>query len=311
MIDWDVDELYRNVNAQHNHILAMGAMGAALGVNVGANNLNAGDNFDAMMGGLLGGAPNGAGPLPFMPKMGAASPPFPVMLTAPAWAANNQAGPAQRGPASTAGIQRANVPKMHGADDSGTRKGKRKAPALAKRPSKYDEWPDEYDEVHAPLLSGEAEDVLHDETNTLPSTVGYEIPFGDPSAEDEALFEQSKQYLFGDYLYPCVDVSYETARRTMWDAEEAILRDERSAWDSDFKGRRRASRAQQGGGYGAVATSSRIGAQPGQASGSGSSRGSPQVKERVIDMEAERMQSGDPNDVKLKWNKVARLTPPG
>ncbi|KAL1712312.1 hypothetical protein EV715DRAFT_278064 [Schizophyllum commune] len=148
MIEWDVDELYRNVKAQHNHILAMGAMGAALGVNVGANNLNAGDNFDAMMGGLLGGAPNGAGPLPFMPQMGAAPPPFPLMLTAPTWAANNQAGPAQRGPASTAGIQRANVPKMHGAGGSGTRKGKRKAPALAKRASKYDEWPDEYDQVH-------------------------------------------------------------------------------------------------------------------------------------------------------------------
>ena len=58
--EWDVDELYRNVKAQQNHILAMGAMGAALGVNVGANNLNAGDNCDAMMGGLLGGL-NGLG----------------------------------------------------------------------------------------------------------------------------------------------------------------------------------------------------------------------------------------------------------
>ncbi|KAL1674934.1 hypothetical protein EV122DRAFT_293096 [Schizophyllum commune] len=145
MIEWDVDELYRNVNAQHNHILAMGAMGAALGVNVGADNLNAGDNFDAMMGGLLGGAANGAGPLHFMPQMGAAPPPFPAMLTAPAWATNNQAGPAQRGPAHAVVIQRAIVPKMHGAGGSGTRKGKRKAPALAKRPSKYDEWPDEYE----------------------------------------------------------------------------------------------------------------------------------------------------------------------
>ncbi|KZV62240.1 DUF300-domain-containing protein [Peniophora sp. CONT] len=170
---------------------------------------------------------------------------------------------------------------------------------------------DEYDSVHAPLLSGEAQDVLHDETDTLPSTVGYEIPFGDPSEDDEELFEQSKQYLFGDYLYPCIDVSSETARKTMWDAEEAILRDERSAWDSDFKGRRRTSRAQQPGGYGAVATSSRAAPQA-SGSGSGSSgRGSPQVKERVIDMEAERMQSGDPNDVKLRWNKVAKLTPPG
>ncbi|KAL1698759.1 hypothetical protein EV121DRAFT_284575 [Schizophyllum commune] len=145
MIEWDVDELYRNVKAQHNHILAMGAMGAALGVNVGANNLNAGDNFDAMMGGLLGGAANGAGPLPFMPQMGAAPPPFPPMLTAPAWAANNQAGPAQRGPASAVVIQRANVSKTHDVSGSGTRKGKGKAPALAKRPSKYDEWPDKYE----------------------------------------------------------------------------------------------------------------------------------------------------------------------
>ncbi|KAI4520785.1 ADP-ribosylation [Schizophyllum commune Loenen D] len=140
MIEWDVDELHCNVNAQHNHILAMGAMGAALGVNVGANNLNAGDNFDAMMGGLLGGAPNGAGPLPFMPQTGTAPPPFPAMLTAPASATTNQAGPA-----SAVAIQRANVPKMHGASVSSTRKGKRKAPALAKRPSKYDEWPDEYE----------------------------------------------------------------------------------------------------------------------------------------------------------------------
>ncbi|KAL1716561.1 hypothetical protein EV715DRAFT_275002 [Schizophyllum commune] len=188
MIEWDNDELYRNVTAQHNQIMALagGANGLANNPyatnNLNAvNDLNAADDYNAFMGALLSGALNGSGaasnatgPFTFMPltgagpmpQLGAAAPAFPAMLTAPAWAANGQADPALGGPAdaagalraSEAGTQRANVAQTQRASGSGIRKGKGKA---ATPPRQYDdwdecqnwkdeygEWPDEYDEVH-------------------------------------------------------------------------------------------------------------------------------------------------------------------
>ncbi|KAI5894927.1 ADP-ribosylation [Schizophyllum commune H4-8] len=168
MIEWDVDELYRNATTQHNQIMAL-----AGGANGLAHNINAGNNFNAMMGTLLGGAPNGTGMPPFVPQVGAAPmlqrgvapQTFPTMLAAPAWAGNGQTRP-PRGTASqqaeAAGAQRADAARTQQASGSGPRKDKGKAAvSLATPPRKYDdweecqkwkdeygEWPDEYDEVH-------------------------------------------------------------------------------------------------------------------------------------------------------------------
>ncbi|KAI0309821.1 organic solute transporter Ostalpha-domain-containing protein [Amylostereum chailletii] len=170
------------------------------------------------------------------------------------------------------------------------------------------------DEVHAPSLEGEADDILHDDTSR-PTAAGFELPFGNIDEGDEALFGASRQYLFGDYMYPCIDASSEAARMQMWDEEERILRDERSAWDSDFKGRRRLASGAGAGGYGAVSTSRRPRpssrpdsfSSPG-AGGSGG-HGTSAPVERLIDVEADRIAEGAPGDVKLKWTKVTRAAP--
>ena len=119
-----------------------------------------------------------------------------------------------------------------------------------------------FDEVHAPLLAHQQADAVQsaadlrspDEgfglfTSDAIAEEGYDLPFGELDDMDEELFEHSKKYLFGAYNYPCVDVSSETARKTMWVAEERILRHEHSAWFSPLNGPPRPPRS---GGYGAT-----------------------------------------------------------
>ncbi|KAF7295641.1 hypothetical protein MIND_01104300 [Mycena indigotica] len=110
---------------------------------------------------------------------------------------------------------------------------------------------DGLEDVHAPLLASQEEDVVHlapdlvrhEENNsiwvgTVTNEEGYRLPFGDPDAlGDEELFSQSRKFMFGDYNYPVLDVSSETARTRIWDEEERVLRDERSAWFSPVGGR--------------------------------------------------------------------------
>jgi hypothetical protein len=96
------------------------------------------------------------------------------------------------------------------------------------------------DVVHAPLLSGDAEDTIQDIRNTADDelvAVGFDLPFGGLDSEDEELFANSRKYLFGDYNYPCIDASSEIVRAEMWEEEERILSNERSAWFSDRHGR--------------------------------------------------------------------------
>ncbi|EKM77803.1 hypothetical protein AGABI1DRAFT_76810 [Agaricus bisporus var. burnettii JB137-S8] len=112
---------------------------------------------------------------------------------------------------------------------------------------------DQIEEVHAPLLSHQAESVVHlapdleqeEERNDIwenrnddddDDDGGFELPFGGLDEADEELFAHSKQYVFGDYNYPCIDVSSEHARVMMWTEEERILRDERGAWFSPLRG---------------------------------------------------------------------------
>ncbi|KAI0266441.1 organic solute transporter Ostalpha-domain-containing protein [Gloeopeniophorella convolvens] len=176
-------------------------------------------------------------------------------------------------------------------------------PATSGRLGRLDE------DVHAPLLADEVDDIVHDvddDADEEHTAVGFELPFGGPDPEDERLFASSRQYLFGDYNYPCIDASSEIARAEMWDEEERILSNERSAWFSDYKGRRTSAAAV---GYGAVGVSRPRGDGP-------STPSTPLSPGAVIDMEADRQPAGDPSDVRLRWTKVSRpdsglkLTPP-
>jgi len=122
---------------------------------------------------------------------------------------------------------------------------------------------DQTEEIHAPLLSEQANSVVHlapdmrsdeEQHDIWESEVdtaedGYELPFGDLDNAIEELYEHSRKYLFGDYNYPCIDVSSEKAREIIWSEEERVLRDERGAWFSPIRGGMRR-------GYGTVENSS-------------------------------------------------------
>jgi hypothetical protein len=97
------------------------------------------------------------------------------------------------------------------------------------------------DAVSTPLTNEDGEHVA--QNSTIPANkglmvIGFDLPFGDPDSDDEDLYGSSRKYLFGDYNYPCIDASSELARAEMWEEEERILSNERSAWFSDYHGRR-------------------------------------------------------------------------
>jgi len=95
--------------------------------------------------------------------------------------------------------------------------------------------------VYTPLLSEDEEDVIQEPSSNADGTFvafGFDLPFGGHDSEDEKLFASSRNYLFGDYNYPCIDASSEAARAEMWGEEERILNNERSAWFSGRLGHR-------------------------------------------------------------------------
>lgn len=178
---------------------------------------------------------------------------------------------------------------------------------------------DQSEDVHAPLLEPQAEQTVHlgadyaedeDEGNIWESPhvisehSGFDLPFGDLDDNDEQLFSHSRQYLFGDYNYPCVDVSSESARLSMWDEEERVLRDEHGAWFSPLRGARgrialgkREGRAWEG--YGAVGSTS---SRPRNDHNPNNSSGQP-GPQRVIDFAQDRAPPAEHTDVRLKWTK--------
>jgi len=180
---------------------------------------------------------------------------------------------------------------------------------------------DQAESVHAPLLEQEAEQVYHnapdmqdsDEEPTLWDSAdangGFELPFGDVNEADEELFANSRQYLFGDYNYPVIDCSSDTARLAMWDEEERVLRDERGAWFSPIRGGKGTAAIQQRGnfaweGYGAVSTAPNP-TQRARPSSSANFYGQdetplpPDIK--VIDHETSRLPPVNATDVAMKW----------
>jgi hypothetical protein len=99
------------------------------------------------------------------------------------------------------------------------------------------------EDVTAPLLAEHAENVVHPasdmqyqeqrQTIRIPGDDvhvedddEYALHFNDGLATvDDTLYEHAKNYVFGDYAYPVVDVSSEEARYAMWAAEERIVRE--------------------------------------------------------------------------------------
>ncbi|KAG9309617.1 organic solute transporter Ostalpha-domain-containing protein [Chiua virens] len=104
------------------------------------------------------------------------------------------------------------------------------------------------DDATAPLFAADADEVVHDRHGAAARIPGddvdvadedeYALTFSDALAgADELLYEDAKNYVFGDYLYPVVDVSSEEARRAMWEEEERVVREipsgqfSRGRWD--------------------------------------------------------------------------------
>ncbi|KAK7051973.1 DUF300-domain-containing protein [Favolaschia claudopus] len=186
------------------------------------------------------------------------------------------------------------------------------------------------DDIHAPLLAQQEEDVVHlapdlaaaenarrqqepniwedisPYNNTDPEE-GYALPFGDPEElGDEELFTHSRQFMFGDYNYPTIDVSSEDARMRIWDEEERVLRDQRSAWFAPIGGvgqrEVEARERPKWEGYGAVGSSV---SRPQLSSSSSTPRQESDDTRgggRVIDHNEGPVPDGV--DVRLKWTKA-------
>lgn len=181
---------------------------------------------------------------------------------------------------------------------------------------------DQDEEVHAPLFARDAEDTVHLAPDLQdphedadiwdsrsPANKGYELPFGDLDDDDEELFAHSKRYLFGDYNYPCIDISSEDARTTMWDEEERVLRDERGAWFSPLRGGKGkavlASRGPAWQGYGAVGSTD-----PTSKRSQHDHHDPPIHGGRHIEYEDNEAPIPDDAEVKLKWTNARGHTSP-
>lgn len=102
--------------------------------------------------------------------------------------------------------------------------------------------------VVAPLLAGEAIHTVHhtqdmrnnpitspsiandegDPTDDDVCILKFSDALADPNGADEQLYRQVKTYLFGDYLYPVIDVSLEEARRAIWEGDIRVARESTS-----------------------------------------------------------------------------------
>ncbi|KAF8885393.1 organic solute transporter Ostalpha-domain-containing protein [Gymnopilus junonius] len=180
--------------------------------------------------------------------------------------------------------------------------------------------------VHAPLLEQDVDDVVHlapDMQESAEDSVwdnphvedGFELPFGDLDEGDEELFAHSKKYLFGDYNYPCIDVSSESARTFIWREEERVLRDERGAWFSPIRGAKGQAAIQSRDrpaweGYGAVGNGNAYNrasfSQSGKRTGSFYDN-EDHDNQRLIDHDDVRTAiAAEPKDVIMKWTKTRK-----
>ena len=152
--------------------------------------------------------------------------------------------------------------------------------------------------VYAPLLSEDAEDVTQDTTINADEpyvAVGFDLPFSGHDSEDEELFASSRKYLFGDYNYPCIDASSESARAEMWEEEERILNNERSAWFSGHHGHHGRNAAAVTS-YGAVSVS--------QAQQNIRTLPTPPSRSATADPEPALGLVGGHSDTQLRWTNI-------
>ncbi|OCH91768.1 DUF300-domain-containing protein [Obba rivulosa] len=184
---------------------------------------------------------------------------------------------------------------------------------------------DQGEEVYAPLLPDQAEDVVHTADDLRSPRFddgmfniqgeggeGYELPFGELDEADEELFAYSRKYVFGDYLYPCVDVSSENARKTMWDEEERILRDERGAYFSPMLGPSRVlGKSRPRATYGAVDTGFLRSAlrERHDSDASDGSRRKGKMREVVINKEDDQVSALRAGDVRMQWTRSKERVP--
>ncbi|KAG8720238.1 hypothetical protein FRC09_009875 [Ceratobasidium sp. 395] len=103
------------------------------------------------------------------------------------------------------------------------------------------------DRGYAPLTQDQAAEVVHSESSSSDSddanhfTVpgAFDVQFESQhslaivrfrkSKREDAMYDDARKLVFGDYNYPVIDCSSEAARARVWDAEEGILRDQRAA----------------------------------------------------------------------------------
>ncbi|CAE6405312.1 unnamed protein product [Rhizoctonia solani] len=116
---------------------------------------------------------------------------------------------------------------------------------LAKARRALDErWHEE--NAYAPLTEDQAAQIVHSESSESDSDSGhlvipsnFDVRFERSSSlaivrfrkskREDAMYDDARKLVFGDYNYPVIDCSSEAARALVWDAEEAILRDQRAA----------------------------------------------------------------------------------
>ncbi|KAJ1304993.1 hypothetical protein OPQ81_000036 [Rhizoctonia solani] len=126
------------------------------------------------------------------------------------------------------------------ADDPGPAIG----PIAKARRALEERWHEEH--AYAPLTEEQAAEIVHSESSSSDSDDGhlvipgaFDVQFESSSSlaivkfrkskREDAMYDDARKLVFGDYNYPVVDCSSEAARALIWDSEEAILRDQRAA----------------------------------------------------------------------------------
>ncbi|QRV78155.1 Organic solute transporter Ostalpha [Ceratobasidium sp. AG-Ba] len=103
------------------------------------------------------------------------------------------------------------------------------------------------DRGYAPLTEEQEAEVVHSEPSSSDSEDGqhftvpgaFDVQFESQhslaivrfrkSKREDAMYDDARKLVFGDYNYPVIDCSSEAARARVWEAEEGILRDQRAA----------------------------------------------------------------------------------
>ncbi|KAF8528401.1 DUF300-domain-containing protein [Hysterangium stoloniferum] len=175
------------------------------------------------------------------------------------------------------------------------------------------------EEAYAPQLEGQARAAVRDETTAASDDEddGLSLTYSDPDTSDDELYEYSRGYLFGDYNYPCIDVSGETARHAMWEEEERVLRDQRAAYFShtlnpnvqlpgkkDQYGKRKGMAASNSG-YGATG----IGAGAGVSKGTDAANIDYLAENRgnLIDFDGDRISDNVVDGVRMHWSRKGKV----